>query len=876
MAFYQPGQATGDPNYLRQSREPDKQKPLEQVSIPANTITDTSMGELFKGIGTVAGDAANLLDSTIKRNIKSDAYAAIDPIRDEAGADLTPDEAGVIAGTGAKGRARALEMQGGGSLFGPAVPATEGDVALPGTQKELPADAQAQIERVQRMNEAKAAGKLSDSYYNAQLTAVAKELRARYPGYREEVDAAVSGITGITPANALRRSLLADMNANAAAAIASASEQKKWEEKNAPYIVQDRPDYFQNPQKYRGQENQIRSDVYQRQGREVYIKSQEAEIGFDSNLAKSSATARADLIASQALTSLTNASGLGNGQSIQQQVSAFAKNGAKPEELAQFTAQLETLYAQKEAEIRQTFTKPLEGYKDGRSYNSIIKDPAAIDAIVKQSLAPLDAFRTAIKNGSFSQAATLATSVTMSKNQAAKQLMDAVPQVQILAGLSAAGADQAVGVILQNSQLLPQLQSALVSSKVIETMGRTDPAKPPPGINAQAEEIKKANNGAINGPALKSLIESNRQIVMNGKLPAEVSAAGVRNLFDQDFFANLNQGERLKTWTYMGSPEMTSRVAELAKSDPTLMQKYESWSKYAFQATFAQDVSNARAGAEDPRFTMKFDPQSHQIVMEPKPGMFNKLGNGQTNIGEAYVARVNQGLRLLVPVFEAQKKDVNAGLLDTIAGMGIDLNKKTPDGNGGIIGSIGRTINQMFMGPPSDAPSGTAPVKPKGGRLSLNEAEEPALRQVIGQAESGGDYNSVFGMGKSTTRDLSQFTVGEITAMQKSYTDRGSPSSAVGKYQFLRKTLDSLVKEGVISADDQFTPDVQDQLAVALMKRRGLDDYRAGKITREQYTNNLAKEWAGLPTTNGMSFYAGDGLNASTVRLPQVLAALEK
>jgi hypothetical protein len=66
-------------------------------------------------------------------------------------------------------------------------------------------------------------------------------------------------------------------------------------------------------------------------------------------------------------------------------------------------------------------------------------------------------------------------------------------------------------------------------------------------------------------------------------------------------------------------------------------------------------------------------------------------------------------------------------------------------------------------------------------------------------------------------------------------------------------------------------------MAMALLERRGLKDYESGKIGKEEFLNNLAKEWAGLPTTSGRSYYEGVGSNHATISLPKAMAMfLEK
>ena len=51
-------------------------------------------------------------------------------------------------------------------------------------------------------------------------------------------------------------------------------------------------------------------------------------------------------------------------------------------------------------------------------------------------------------------------------------------------------------------------------------------------------------------------------------------------------------------------------------------------------------------------------------------------------------------------------------------------------------------------------------------------------------------------------------------------------------------------------------------MATVLLNGRGLNRFLKGEITREQFANNLASEWASLPLVSGpnagLSAYAGD------------------
>jgi hypothetical protein len=103
----------------------------------------------------------------------------------------------------------------------------------------------------------------------------------------------------------------------------------------------------------------------------------------------------------------------------------------------------------------------------------------------------------------------------------------------------------------------------------------------------------------------------------------------------------------------------------------------------------------------------------------------------------------------------------------------------------------------------------------------------------------------------------------------------GNASTAIGGYQIIYKTLRSL-KQGLgLSGSERFTPELQDHLADALLQRRGLNEYREGKISKRQFALGLAQEWASLPDpATGRSVYAGDGLNAASARPRDVYGAM--
>ena len=154
------------------------------------------------------------------------------------------------------------------------------------------------------------------------------------------------------------------------------------------------------------------------------------------------------------------------------------------------------------------------------------------------------------------------------------------------------------------------------------------------------------------------------------------------------------------------------------------------------------------------------------------------------------------------------------------------------------------------------------------------------LLDFIAKPESGGDYNVVWGRiqpADRPKRPLVTMTIAEVLAWQESI-DARYQSEAAGRYQIMEDTLRPLPPAAGLLPSDLFNEANQDALATVLLRRRGLDKFLAGKISAEEFANNLAREWASLPVVTGpkagRSYYAGDGLNKSHVSVSDFLAAV--
>ena len=135
--------------------------------------------------------------------------------------------------------------------------------------------------------------------------------------------------------------------------------------------------------------------------------------------------------------------------------------------------------------------------------------------------------------------------------------------------------------------------------------------------------------------------------------------------------------------------------------------------------------------------------------------------------------------------------------------------------------------------------------------------------------ESGGCYDATFGdIDGSVHGDLSQKTLAQIYEMQSEMYAENGISTATGRYQALKGTLQEYQDRKKLPDGALFTPVMQDDFGLTKMKDRGYDQWKSGAIGDDEFMHRLSCEWASLPDpyNGGKSHYDGDsaGNHAST------------
>lgn len=198
-----------------------------------------------------------------------------------------------------------------------------------------------------------------------------------------------------------------------------------------------------------------------------------------------------------------------------------------------------------------------------------------------------------------------------------------------------------------------------------------------------------------------------------------------------------------------------------------------------------------------------------------------------------------------------------------------------------------RPATSTTFGATSTAPSSTPPnsvmslnPQPLLDLIARHESESSAKVQGVASG-----YDVVVQQAFRVfppTKPLTTMTVAEVLAWQAEAIRRHQQRfltktgySAAGRYQIIRRTLQSLI-DSDWKMTDLFDAETQDLLALQLLRRRGWDAWMAGRMSDDRFADELSKEWASLPFNTGRSYYAGDAHgNRSLVSRPEVMRVLQ-
>lgn len=148
---------------------------------------------------------------------------------------------------------------------------------------------------------------------------------------------------------------------------------------------------------------------------------------------------------------------------------------------------------------------------------------------------------------------------------------------------------------------------------------------------------------------------------------------------------------------------------------------------------------------------------------------------------------------------------------------------------------------------------------------------------LVAEHESAGNYDAVIG-DVNASDDLAQYSLDDIYGLMADLLSDGQPSTAVGRYQIIRATLQAMQHLHGLAGSEKFTPELQDKLALWLLVGRGYARWWTGNMSDQALAHGLSMEWASLPDplNGGRSHYDGVGPNHAGTSLAHVYDALRR
>ena len=153
-------------------------------------------------------------------------------------------------------------------------------------------------------------------------------------------------------------------------------------------------------------------------------------------------------------------------------------------------------------------------------------------------------------------------------------------------------------------------------------------------------------------------------------------------------------------------------------------------------------------------------------------------------------------------------------------------------------------------------------------------AEAPSLKTAIRQLESGNDYSSMYARNRKTFsrggEDITKMTIQQVHDLQTDYLnhqaslgyDEDHRSAAMGAYQMM-EVLQVAKDMGFDPNKTLFNQETQDRMADYYLNYSGFQEFKAGKITAEEFNNRLAGQFASVKKTSGVGAYDTDGMNTA-------------
>lgn len=714
MASFNPAvQPTQDPNWLGWS------KPITQPE------GDKSAGVALSEAGSLLGEGLKTADFFVKSGIQDQIIAGVDKERDAYTSTLAATNDAVHSGT--------QVAQAAGTTTTDATPLNL--LSIP-ADKPLPSQLGNLSSTLSTLDGAKANGKLSETAYYGRLDALAKDLRSRYPGYRDYIDNEFKSVSGVDTANKYLSGMISDINSFATNQQTLLNKDLEFLKHHVDVIGTDFPAIYAARQSGKIDSNEMNMLVIPKIARMGQYKQNEAELKDYENDRKLQTMKTEDLVvanntgaAAESLKKLTFTTSEG-----QKNISdiLFAHQSGKtvldangnPITDVQWEQMSQAVIAEKNSFVQGLRTQYSQPGPDGQRSKAAILGPEKFETYLKQAGAAHDVFANAIVNketGTAFGTARLIEAQGKGALEAYYKQPGVGPVLLALKALNDSGGPNAVnstfGKILTTGNFTPDdvgkllgLTPKLIGQPDMRANPFTTPQNPVKVYTfGQAIEDSKTGGG-ISNAANKSISDMPSKILADPKMGDDAKRNVIRAAMSPDNAGYISKFQldgkapgKFSIFSDMLSTASVKETWRLAGGDANsdLWKGAKQWATSTFGSElFPNEIRSLNEFKDIPGVQISWNNGAKGgnlgwNVTIPKTQEMNVMEKGgpkyptpdQARYIQSSVNRLNTGINAMANVYKQEGSDPNVAMINLFKGLGVNPSDSGPMG-GQMMNSI--------------------------------------------------------------------------------------------------------------------------------------------------------------------------------------------
>lgn len=626
--------------------------------VASDTGSDFGFGEAAELFGTVLEGASSIGVNLVGEKVKEETRKAAEGVRDEF-------------------------------------------TAAAGPNVQVPASLTNALGRTERLKRAYNEGKIKDSTYWARLNTETKALRARFPGFEEEIDRAMAQVTGAIPANRLRSALLRE-NLPSRKGKSPQEERMDFVLKWGKYLNKQWTDGILSGQKSLTAATRVistqlsgeqtlemaKAQREDRRGKREETKEQlEDDVQLEVDLALRDSAALAEL--DQHL----------EGLSVDLEGRARKGVPVSPQEKIELETNLAAYLREYENTINKIFNK-----NPGLSAEAQKRIRAA-------GLERARELTNAITNEDYGTAGLAVRMLNAMRDQTMHQFMSKDSLRNAFAIKRMLGPD----ALLQFGSFsppggTPSLQNQVQRDLYLFTMYDNLMSPDPKSLSQWHESFDIFTGGKKKKAAFDKAVNDLTKTISDPSTPTEGLMKVATKLYkDPSLIAQLgDQNHKFNVFMKATAPNARRRMQDLREAgEQRSWEQFSTFTQTGFRDLFlnVRDDIRSQLRSTTSRYQVRYNSATRQIDLLPKDGrgiitrLFDPLAEGTLDESlKENVKRINAALRHVIPVMEIENpKGVDSALRNMLLPFGIEVNTST-QGKGASLGggSTGTSPNQRI------------------------------------------------------------------------------------------------------------------------------------------------------------------------------------